>query len=316
MTTSGSINFNQTRDEIIYDALSMIRVVEFGESLSIDDINLGTRVLNRLVKSWQQQGVHLWKKKEATLFLAKDTNSYLLGGSSGTHATESYVSTALSADAAIGVTTLTVTSTTGMSTNDFIGVVLDDNTLFWATVNTVISSTSVSINNALLVAASSGNYIFSYTTKITRPLFILAARRFLVSSNQEIPMIVYSHEEYYELPNKTSSGASTTVNYDPQLGSGIFKLWQTPSNIANLIKFTYGKSIEDFDSLSDYSDFPQEWLEAIVLNLATKLAYHYGKATAPDFQSLKQDAAMELERAKTFDSEPGSVFFQPTQYRS
>ena len=63
--TSGTINFNEPRNEIISDALSMIRAYGVGETPSLSDIELGARTLNRMIKAWQADGIHLWKKSVA-----------------------------------------------------------------------------------------------------------------------------------------------------------------------------------------------------------------------------------------------------------
>lgn len=309
--TSGSINFNQNRNEIIIDAFSAIKVFAIDEVPPPEDMNLAARVLNRMVKAWQADGIHLWKKKEATLFLAKDTHKYLLGGTNSWHATENYVSTTLSADGVLGALTLTVTSSSGMTAADYIGIVLDDNTLFWTTIDTVLSTTSVSIDEALPSAATSGNYVFTYTAKITRPLLVSSARRYTIVDGYEIPITLYSHQQYYDLPIKSIPGMPLIVNYDPQLGSGILNVWPQPSDISSLINYTYAKSIEDFDTSLDDPDFPQEWLDTLVLNLAKKLGPHYGKTNSTDYKNVVADAEITLRQAKRFDSETGSIFIQP-----
>ena len=72
MATSGSTDFNSTRNEIIYDALRRINVLGENEIASAYDLELTNRVLNRMVKAWEAQGIHLWTKSQAVLFLQKD----------------------------------------------------------------------------------------------------------------------------------------------------------------------------------------------------------------------------------------------------
>jgi len=309
--TSGSINFTENRNEIIIDAFSKIRVFAIGETPTTDDVNLASRALNRMVKEWQAKGWHLWKKREATLFLAKGVHEYLLGGTSSDHVTEEYVKTTLTADAASGTDTLTVTSSAGMTAADYIGIVLDDSSLFWTTIKAVLGATSVQTDAVLTGKASKNKYVFAYTTKITRPLLIPNARRYTVITGQEIPLISYSHSQYYDMPTKESQGSPNIFNYDPQLDSGKLNIWPTPADINYLINFTYAKSIEDFDNITDNPDFPQEWLDALVYNLALNLGPDYGKANNPDFSLIVQRAKESLDVLQGFDSERGSIFFQP-----
>jgi hypothetical protein len=262
-----------------------------------------------MIKLWQAQGIHLWTKKEATLFLALNVHTYYLGGSLAGHATASYQETTLTADYATGVS-LTVASTSGMLVGDFLGVQLDNGVLKWAIIATVPNSTTVTTTVAINVAASADNLVFFYTTKITRPLFIFSSRRH-EPEDRDIPLIQISHDEYFSLPNKTSTGFPTQFNYDPQLDSGIYRIWPTPTDVKNRINFTYAKSIEDFDSSIDNPDFPQEWLDPLVLNLSVRLAPDYGKASGENYQSLKEQAAEALALALRFDSEIGNMIFQP-----
>lgn len=78
MATSGSIDYNQTRNEIITDALLLLGVVNSNESASANDITFCSGILNKMIKSWQAQGIHLWKETEGTITITADQSSYTL----------------------------------------------------------------------------------------------------------------------------------------------------------------------------------------------------------------------------------------------
>jgi hypothetical protein len=78
MATSGSINYNQTRNEIITDALSLLGVVSAGGTAKANDITFCSNQLNKMVKAWQAQGVHLWKETEGTITIVTDQYQYTL----------------------------------------------------------------------------------------------------------------------------------------------------------------------------------------------------------------------------------------------
>lgn len=59
MATSGSQDFNMTRDQIISDALYMIQAIPLGHTPSAKDIDVCSRILNRLVKRLQSDHVFL-----------------------------------------------------------------------------------------------------------------------------------------------------------------------------------------------------------------------------------------------------------------
>ena len=81
MTTSGSVDFNQTRNEIIKDALILVNGIEDDETPEAYQTDFANRALNRMIKSWMKEGLKLWVTKEGELDLAKGQNSYTLGPS-------------------------------------------------------------------------------------------------------------------------------------------------------------------------------------------------------------------------------------------
>src|SRR5574338_11292 len=116
MATSGSYNYNITRDELVLKAFQKINVYSLDDttsSISSEDLSYGVTMLNLLVKSWQAEGIKLWKRKLAYLFTELNEASYQLGSVSGAdHCTTSYVSTTLSAAASSGASTVALTSVT------------------------------------------------------------------------------------------------------------------------------------------------------------------------------------------------------------
>ena len=256
MATSNSTNFTQTRDQIISDALQLIGRLGEGETATANAISFCSNILNKLIKHWEAKGLHCWTESEGTLFLVEGQNKYTLS-TSGDRATDdsTLVETTLTADASS--TTLTLDSTTGMTAADQIGIELDDNTRQWTTIVSVDSSTQVTITTGLTSTASSGNTVFSYTSKIDRPLHIMDAR-LRNSSNYDRPLTIYGRAQFMQIPNKLNEAPATVIYYSPQRDNGLLYVWPTPdSDMGNRIKFSYLRSIQDFDSSCDNPDLPQ-----------------------------------------------------------
>lgn len=310
MATSGSTNFNLTRNDIIKDALILLGAVGSEETVDSADIDVASRVLNSMVKAWQGQGIHLWGHQEASLFVTKGTESYSLDGTaSSADASNSVVTTTLSADEAAAQTVLSVTSSTGMTASDVVLIELDDGTYEDTTIVSVDSSTQITVTNALTSAAASGNNIYTFTTRMGRPLDIHSVRLRSDSGNDRI-LNKISREEYFGLPDKTSQGQPVSFFYDPQLTTGKLYLWPNPDAIDYFLKMTYSRSIEDFDAAGDNPDFPQEWLEAITYNLAVRLAPMFGKDQKV-LQLLVPLASQMLADVKQFDNEDSSLRVTP-----
>jgi hypothetical protein len=312
MTTSGTITFNQNQLQIIQDAFYHLNVYSTADVISELDVQFAANQFNKMIKAWNAQGNHLWKKSEATLFLQPNQVVYTINSETSDNITNSYVSTTISTAAIIGQTTLAVASSAGMSPNDYIGIQLDNGYLQWTTVSSIPNSTSVVISAALADTAAVGNIIYDYTNKINRPLRVVSGRR-NSNINIDTPLYIYSYAEYFDLPNKTTSPSTPTgFLYNPQLNAGLFYVWPVPTLVTDKINFTYEDCLQDITNVTDTPDFPQEWLEVLTLQLAVRLSYRYGKRNGID--KLKNDADMMLENIKGWDNEDGSLYFQRSSY--
>jgi len=303
MATSGSTDFTRTRNELLNGALRLIGKSGRGKTASAADIDDAAEALELMVKAWQASGVHLWKLKEATLFVTKGTASYSLPGA---NCTLSYVETAMKVAGVATDLTIDVDSITGLTTGDYIGIALDDGTSHWTTINGAPAGDTVTITDALPSAVAIDNKVYAYTTQIIRPLRVQDARR---NDSSDVPIEVVSRQEYYELPNKTTTGSVNQVYYDPQLTTGSLKIWPTGSTAIDKVGLTLMMPIEDFDSSNINADFPQEWLRAIKWNLAADLGPEYGLDLRRQTY-IDARARMFLEDVSDFDAEGGSVYFE------
>ena len=310
MAASGSVNFSPTRNDIIKGALRLCLAVAQGEEPEADEVVEASQALNMMAKELQADGLKLWKIDEGAVFMAADTSSYSLGPT-GDHATLNYVTTNLAAAVAESGTALTVDSITGISASDNIGIELDDGTLHWDTVDGSPSGSAVALTTGVASAAADGNRLFTYTTKIVRPIRIMDAR-LKVNAGNEIPFTEWmSRDEYYDLPLKSSDGSPLQGYYDPQLVNGVLHIWPQAENVRDVVLFTFAREIEDFDAASDTPDFPPEWMAALKFGLAVEIGPEYDVP-------LDRLAWLARERDRKFafldaaDIEEASIRFEPT----
>ena len=314
-TLSGSVDFNQTRNELVTDALILLGAIEEGETPLAEANTYAVGQLERMVKHWQGQGIHLWSRREATLFVTPSQAAYELGPSSSDHAAEDneIARTTLSAAEASGQTVISVTSSTGMAAADKVAIVLDDDTFHWTTIVSVDSSTQITITVATTGAAASGNLVYAYTNDLARPLRIIDVRRRDESSDQDTPIIVQSHEEYQRLPNKLIDGETNIVYYHPEHRNarGTVHLWPRPSTVARTMRLSCMLPLQDFDAAGNNADLPTEWLDTIVWNLAKRLLPSYGASGTRSAQEIKEGGTTMLNEMVQWDQEAESVFFAP-----
>lgn len=310
MSTSGTITYNQTRDQISTDALQLLGIVGSGETATTNDLNFCSNMMNKMIKSWESMGIHLWKESDAIVALTLNQVQYNLSSSSSDHIGDSAVETTLTATALAHATTLTVSSTNGMNVNDNIGIVLDAGTIFWTTVQSVTNSTTVVINSGIPTQASSGNTVIDYTTQITRPLNIINVR-YHYNSGIERLLKKAGRTEYMMLPVKTMAAPCTLYYYNPLLSSGQLYIWPAPTTVNDTLHISYLQSIQDMNSGTDNPDFPQEWLAPLTYNLAVQIAPAFGISLSKTMPEIAELARMYLDELSKWDAEEGSVHVVP-----
>lgn len=162
---------------------------------------------------------------------------------------------------------------------------------------------------SLTLIASTASYALT-----PRPNMVLSARR-RDSNSDDTPLSEMSRQEYFDLPNKTSSPSIPVAwFYDPQQASGTLYVWPVPStNAASdyTLQITYTRRISDMDASSDDLDMPQEWLQAIAWNLADDLETEYPVNDARLAQKIERKAAVLLAQLEAWDTEMTSLYFQP-----
>jgi len=289
----------KTRNDIIGGALEEIGVKAADESAQADDVQVAAKWLDWMVKAWQATGAHLWTRTDATLFLVTGQAKYVIGSTAD--ATETFTETTTTSALVTGNTVIPIANSTGLAVNDFLAVKLDDGTL---TFSVVTSISPVTITDGLASDAASGSAVFFYRTKLGKALKIPDARR--RQSSQDIEMVQLGRIDYLNLPNKEQQGTPVQFYYDPKINTGDLFLWPTPQTTDTIIKFTFYKPIDIFDTSNDEADFPNEWLLALTYNLAVILA---AKFSQPLQDSTAVLALKFYQDALDWDQGDASIFF-------
>lgn len=309
MATSGTSTFNANRNQVITQAARKVGALRDGQSLGNATIANFEFMLNAMVKQWQAKGLHVWTVAEGVLIPQASQISYGAGGTATDHImlADDLVQTTLSADEALGQTTLSISDTSDLAAAQHIGIVLDDGTIQWTSI-TSKTSTTVLVPAPLTDSASAGNAVFAYANRIVRPIKVVAARRYNIESAQEIDIKMTARLDYQALTDKTRAGTINQVFYDPQLSTGVFKLYQPPSLVTDLVKFTWWRPIQDFNIGADNPDLPQEWITTLIFNLAVFMSPDYNVQTEK-FAMIKTIADGCMDDVSGFDRENESIQF-------
>ncbi len=309
MAVSNSSDFTRTRDQIIHRSARLLGAVREGQTPGAQLVTDFSEALNSMVKAWQAKpNMKVWKIAEVTIFPQVGQSKYSIAVGSSDHATETHYETAVTTAASSGATSIPLDDTTNITALDNIGIVVDDGTLHWTTVVSK-SSTAVVITTGIDDDASAGNAVFTYTTKVVRPLKITDWRRYDIAAGSDLSMSKpLARLDYLNRPNKATSGSLNHIFYDPQLASGYLYVWQPPSSVTDLIKATCHLPLMDFDAAGNNPDLPQEWLDAIIYNLAVRMAPEYD-VPGEKFNILVGMAATFLDDVSGFDREAESIEF-------
>lgn len=144
----------------------------------------------------------------------------------------------------------------------------------------------------------------SYTLD-TRPVRAHSAR--LLRDGIYTPMCRLTRQEYLDLPQRTSTGVPTSWYLDQRHASAILYIWPVLAAAdGEQVELEVEDAITEPLLRGGTLEVPDEWREAVVLNLAERLSY--GAERSRVYPELPGRAREALFLARASDRE-GSVFF-------
>ena len=129
----------------------------------------------------------------------------------------------------------------------------------------------------------------------------------------DVPVMLVSKQEYNMLGSKFSTGVANTMFYDPKVTNGQLYVYLTPDSYASTnltLHLVVQLPLADLSKATDIPDFPNEWMNTLVWNLADQLALEYGVPMNAR-QEITMRASAYKEQLTDWDVEVASTFFQP-----
>jgi hypothetical protein len=130
---------------------------------------------------------------------------------------------------------------------------------------------------------------------------------------REIVMARLNRDSYSNLPNKTFQGRPLQFWLDRTLNEPVMYIWPVPdanSALAQIV--TYVKRyIMDVGSLTQEIEVPQRWYEAIVYQLAARLAEDLPQVDPSLLMVLDQKAIRALNEAEMEERDNSPIYFTP-----
>lgn len=320
MTVGTASDFNLGRNEIITEALRELRVIGVNQTTATgNQISMCSTRLNLMMRAWQADGLHVWTQQTGVLFQTASQAQYSTDTDRMCNI-DDLVITSLGAAEATGQTVLTVADTTDMTAADEIGILLDDGTMQWTTIVSVDSPTQVTITDALTDDAASGNNVYAFTTRLGKLVKIyddIRVRNMTTGTSttyNETPVFLFSRQEYNILSNKTNTGLTSQVYFQPLRDKSTFYLWPVPNNAINLVLFTYERNLLDFDTSTNFADAPAEWTRTFVMCLAAEVGNLFG-VPQDRLADIVARANSMRENLLGWDNDQYSIRIQP-DYRT
>lgn len=299
--------YAKTAGDLIRDALRAASISGISLPVQPEDFAQGESALNDILMSLQTEQIHVWAQTEALIPLNPDQTKYVFGTD---HAFTNYVYTTASAAIATA-TALTVVSTAGMTTGDFIGVELADGARQWTTL-TVTGATTLTLASALTGDVDDLASVYTYTTATDQPVRIDSVRYADTYTSDEISTSMVARDEYFNQPSKTTSGAVNTWYFQRNLDFGHLYVWPIADNCKRLLRITFIKPQYIPEDQSEDVLIPPEWYVALKFKLAADLAMSYG-VDANRQMMLEQKAAIYLQKAISSDDDGASFQFTPSR---
>jgi len=302
--------YTKTFGEICRDALRDAGIVAVERPITAPHFTMAQSKANDGLVMWQALNIHLWAETEALLPLNPGQTEYTLGPD-GDHCFTNYIYATSTTVVAIAGTVIPCSNTAGMTLGDFVGIQLSTNVRQWSTISNIVPGVSITIDAPLSAAVNSSASIYTYTTKIDRPVRVIGARGATQQVGSEQDLRQETRESYYKIVNKTDP--SSDINswyYSPQLTNGKFLVWQSPLNCTQIVRFTFVKPQYVNQDQSEDVLIPAEWFLAFKWAVAYELGVTY--AIDPNrLISIAQKAQDSLNIALSNDEEYDSFNFQP-----
>lgn len=167
------------------------------------------------------------------------------------------------------------------------------------------------------LTASTENYSIGVGQTINTPFLLKLYAAYLrnTATGQRVDMEIKSAYEWNEIRTNTTSSYPVFVAYTPAINVGILNVWPIPDATAAstyTIRLIGQSPVDDVNSSADTLEFPKEWHNAIIYELANTIAPEYGVSDMVK-NTLEKDAKKWLDMAVDFGADEASLFFQPVR---
>ena len=197
----------------------------------------------------------------------------------------------------------------GLSTS--IALETSDDGVVWTTVATEPNpSSTAGVYNWYDIEGALATFFFRVRSTSGN---LNAATVFLGNTPTEIPMARLNRDDYVNLPNKQFQGRPLQFWVNRQLNNPILYLWPVPSAqfVTAQVVVWIKRYIMDVGTLTQEIEVPQRWYDAMVYQLAAKLAEEIPTVDPQMISILDQKAQRALIEAENEERDDSPIYLTP-----
>lgn len=143
----------------------------------------------------------------------------------------------------------------------------------------------------------------------TRALRVTDARYLL--NDSYTPLRVVTREEWERMPQPDQPGTPYWLYHNRQRDTSVVSLYPVPNQALD-VNLTINRPLYDVLSGNNNVDVPPEWSEALIYNLAARIADDFGKSDAVTNRVIAR--AEQLYTQLSGQDREASVWFRPRRY--
>lgn len=134
---------------------------------------------------------------------------------------------------------------------------------------------------------------------------------YLASAIADLPMTQFNRDEYAQQVNKTYQQRPCTNFYFDKLVNPTITLWPTPTNDYDQLSVWRHRFVQDVGTLTQQIEVPQQWMEAIIWQLAARLSYEVPGVDANRRQEVIQASERFLMDAEMSETDNAPIYWVP-----
>lgn len=134
---------------------------------------------------------------------------------------------------------------------------------------------------------------------------------YLATNVSDLPVIQWNRDTWATINNKSQSGAPSTNYYLERLLEPRITLWPVPNNDYDHLQVFVQRQIQDIGVLSQSVEIPQRWVDGIIWQLASRMAFELPQVDPSLIQTIVMMADKSLIEVEREETDGAPIMLQP-----